>query len=335
MGLCFLLLRLATGTVRARRLVRNVTLHNGMRISSLCAAPVTVGFLRPTVILPETWCQWPQAQLDAVLTHECEHVRRRDSLVQWLALLNRALFWFHPVAWWLERHLSALAEEACDNVVLARGHDPRECSEYLMDMAHSVMRSGARLNIAGMAMPGSMLPQRIRKIIEGGPVPYISRTRMAGVAVICTITCIVFATGTLDRAQQASPDQSAKSEHEPALRPEILEILTPTDGVDFRTFSLHLLKAVKRNWFAQIPQDAKSKKGRAVIRFKILKNGALDHTPTVEVSSGHNALDNAAIAAICASEPFEHLPESFKGPDIELRMNFYYNTPPPYPSSPH
>jgi TonB family protein len=145
----------------------------------------------------------------------------------------------------------------------------------------------------------------------------------------------VFATGTLDRAQQASPDQSGKSDHErpgwtiqiPAVRSDVLEILTPTDGVDFEAFSVHLLKAVKRNWYAQIPQDAERKKGRAVVRVKILKNGALDHTPTVEVSSGDSALDNAAIGAIRASAPFDHLPQSFKGPDIELRLNFYYNTP--------
>jgi len=43
-----------------------------------------------------------------VLTHEWEHVRRRDPLVQWLALLNRSIFWFHPLAWWLERKLSEL-----------------------------------------------------------------------------------------------------------------------------------------------------------------------------------------------------------------------------------
>ena len=72
-----------------------------------------------------------------------------------LLCLNRAVFWFHPAAWWLERHLSALAEEACDNVVLARGYNPRDYSEYLIDMARSVMRSGARLNVVGMAMPGS------------------------------------------------------------------------------------------------------------------------------------------------------------------------------------
>jgi beta-lactamase regulating signal transducer with metallopeptidase domain len=218
LGLCLLLLRLVMGTIRARRLVRDALLHDGMHTSSSCAAPVTVGFFHPTVIFPEHWDRWPKSQLDAVLTHEREHVRRRDSLVQWLALLNRALFWFHPVAWWLERHLSALAEEACDNAVLERGHNPREYSEYLVDMARSVMRSGARLNIAGMAMPGSSLPQRIRKILENGPVPHISRTRMVCVCVACAITCTAFAAGRLDHARQNSSAQPAASAAHPTTK---------------------------------------------------------------------------------------------------------------------
>ena len=45
-----------------------------------------------------------------------------------------------PLAWWLERHLSALAEEACDAAVLARGHDPYEYSGYLLELARSVGR---------------------------------------------------------------------------------------------------------------------------------------------------------------------------------------------------
>jgi hypothetical protein len=207
LGLCFLLFRLAIGTVRARRLVHDAVLHDGVRTSSLCAAPVTVGFFHPTVILPEHCGQWPQAQIDAVLTHESEHARHRHPLVQWLALLNRAVFWFHPVSWWLERHLSALAEEACDNVVLARGYDPRAYSEYLIDMARSVKRSGGRLNIAGMAMPGSSLPRRIRQILEGGPVPQISRARMVCFCVACAISCTTIAAGTLSHAQ---PNSSAE-----------------------------------------------------------------------------------------------------------------------------
>jgi TonB family protein len=326
LGLSLLMLRLAIGTVRARRLVREAVSHNGMCISSLCAAPVTVGFFHPTVIVPEHWHQWPQAQLDAVLTHEHEHARRRDSLVQWLALLNRALFWFHPVAWWLERHLSALAEEACDSVVLAHGHSPHSYSEYLIDMARSVTRSGARLNVAGMAMPGSFLPQRIRQIIEGGQVPRISRTRMACVTAACAITCTVFAAGKLDRARQVFPEQSTKTVPEPASP---LEILTPHEGVDFTVFDSHLIEAVKGNWYTKMPQDAKKgDKGKVVVRFKVQRDGTfLDKMPTVEVSSGKKPLDDAAVAAIRASTPFDHLPESFKGPYIELRLSFYYNIP--------
>jgi len=78
LGLYLLLFRLGIGTVRARRLVRNAVLHDNILTSSLCAAPVTVGFLHPKVIFPEHWREWSQGQLDAVLTHECAHVRRRE-----------------------------------------------------------------------------------------------------------------------------------------------------------------------------------------------------------------------------------------------------------------
>lgn len=220
LGLCLLLLRLAIGTVRAHTLALDALHQDGMCVSSLCAAPVTVGFFHPTVIVPEHWHEWSPSQLDAVLTHEHEHARRRDSLVQWLALLNRALFWFHPAAWWLERHLSALAEEACDNVVLAQGHSPEKYSEYLIDIARSVTRSGARLNIAGMAMPGSFLQQRIRQIMEEGSAPRISPAKMACVAAACAITCTLFTAGTLDHARQtvSTQPQHGPSAATPAMK---------------------------------------------------------------------------------------------------------------------
>ena len=149
-----------------------------------------------------------------------EHVRRRHPLVQWLALLNRALFWFHPVAWWLERHLSVLAEEACDNVVLERGYDPRAYSEYLIEMARSVKRSGVRLNVAGMAMPGSSLPQRVRKILGGGPVAHISRIRMVCVCFACAVSGTAIATATLDHLQANSSQHAMiQSESTSAAHP--------------------------------------------------------------------------------------------------------------------
>jgi beta-lactamase regulating signal transducer with metallopeptidase domain len=199
LGVGVLLARLAVGTARAHMLVRRAVSHRGRLTSDSCAAPVTVGWLRPAVILPEGWRGWSEAQLDAVLTHEGEHARRRDPLMQWLALLNRAVFWFHPLAWWLEFRLCALAEEACDAAVLARGHDPFEYSAYLLEIARTVLRTGARVKVLGMTMPGSFLPQRIRRILEGRPAQRISRVRMVCMSVACATVSAVFATGALDR----------------------------------------------------------------------------------------------------------------------------------------
>ena len=148
---------------------------------------------------------WPQGQLDAILTHERAHARRHDPLFLWLALFNRAVFWFHPLAWWLERRLSALAEEACDAAVLEQGHDPREYSQYLLELARAVQRAGTRVHVVAMAMPGSYLPQRVRKIMDGVRALRISRTRMACTALACAIPAVLFAAGSLDHIPQTLP----------------------------------------------------------------------------------------------------------------------------------
>jgi beta-lactamase regulating signal transducer with metallopeptidase domain len=81
--------------------------------SNLVATPVTVGAFAPSIILPPTWRLWPDDELRAVLAHEVAHVRRRDPLVRFVAHFNLCVFWFHPLAWWLQRKLAATAEHAC------------------------------------------------------------------------------------------------------------------------------------------------------------------------------------------------------------------------------
>jgi BlaR1 peptidase M56/SurA N-terminal domain len=195
-----LLGRLVIGTARTLRLIRGAVRRDGRLTSPRCAAPITVGWFRPVAILPEHSRDWPPAQLDAVLTHEHEHARRRDPLVQWLALLNRAIFWFHPLAWWLEGRLAALAEDTCDAAVLARGHDAGDYAEYLLDIARAVALAGARVNVVGMTMPGPHLTRRIRQIMNRAPAPRLSRTRLACTMAACAVSSVVCAVTMLEPA---------------------------------------------------------------------------------------------------------------------------------------
>jgi hypothetical protein len=211
-GFLLMAIRLAVGALQARTMVRQASFVNGALVSAQCAAPVTVGWLRPVVILPEEWQSWPEAKLDAVLTHEQEHVRRRDPLVQWLALLNRSIFWFHPLSWWLERKLSDLAEGACDAAVLRRGHNPLDYSQYLIDLARSVEQSGARVSVYGASINGSRLSGRIRQILDPSPPPLLTRTRSSVAAALCLSVLTVFSSCKPEVASKLATGQPSMNE---------------------------------------------------------------------------------------------------------------------------
>jgi hypothetical protein len=103
-----------------------------------------------------------------------------------------------------------------ENYDLVRGCDPRAYSEYLIDVARSIKLSGVRLNIAGLAMPGSSLGRRIHRILESGSLPQISRSRMACVFMACVISCTAIAAGTLDHAQSHPSTEHVLARSDPA-----------------------------------------------------------------------------------------------------------------------
>ena len=108
-----------------------------------------------------------------------------------------------------------------------------------------------------------------------------------------------------------------------------VEILTPTEGVDFSTYIARVLASVKRNWYSVMPESARlGDKGKVVLQFRIMRNGVVpEQEPVMMGSSGKEPLDRAASSSIRASTPFEPLPSAFSGPYIELRFIFLYNIP--------
>jgi TonB family protein len=108
-----------------------------------------------------------------------------------------------------------------------------------------------------------------------------------------------------------------------------LEMLTPTEGVDFSNYLARVVASVKRNWESIMPESARmGDRGRVILQFRILRNGGVpDAEPQLMGPSGKEPLDRAALSSIRASSPFEPLPPAFSGPYIELRFSFFYNLP--------
>jgi TonB family protein len=108
-----------------------------------------------------------------------------------------------------------------------------------------------------------------------------------------------------------------------------VQMLTPTEGVDFNDYLARVVDSVRRNWYSVMPESARlGEKGRVILQFRILSSGSVpDAEPQLMSSSGKEALDRAAYSSIRSSSPFEPLPPAFSGPFIELRFIFLYNLP--------
>jgi len=110
-----------------------------------------------------------------------------------------------------------------------------------------------------------------------------------------------------------------------------VQMLTDTEGIDFNDYLHRVYIKVKQNWEAVMPASVYlGDQGVVSLQFKIMKDGSVpDNEPAQVFSSGKEPLDRAAFSSIRGSNPFQPLPAGFKGPFIELRFTYYYNTPVP------
>jgi beta-lactamase regulating signal transducer with metallopeptidase domain len=191
-----MILRLATGWLALWRLAAMATPVGAatgaaarVRSSRAVAAPVVAGVIAPTVLVPEGWSRWPDETRAAVLAHELAHLRRRDPLVMLVARVNRCLFWFHPLAWWLERTLASTAEEACDAAAVRAVREPRRYAAALVEMARAVAASGRRVDWRGVGIEGTgPLERRIDRVLAGAFGAQVGVARRAAVALGCVLT---------------------------------------------------------------------------------------------------------------------------------------------------
>jgi beta-lactamase regulating signal transducer with metallopeptidase domain len=135
--------------------------------SEFLSVPVTVGVVRPAILLPPGWREWDEGESDAVIAHEMSHVARWDGLVDCVALLHRSIFWFSPLSWHLVRCLRDLAEQASDEAALAAGADRMRYAETLLGFFSDLEAVPGRVWWHGVAMAKTgQAEKRLDRILE-------------------------------------------------------------------------------------------------------------------------------------------------------------------------
>jgi len=171
-----------------------------LRASQSVVVPLTVGFRDPVILLPADWPSWDPWKLYAVLAHELAHIRRADWLVTVAASLNRCLFWFHPLAWWMEHRLSSLSEQACDEAALHTVGDATRYARAVLEFA-TALQGGRRLAY-GVAMGRTAkVSRRIHRILELRTPGSGLMKKSTWIAVLACALPLVYSAAALQLAQ--------------------------------------------------------------------------------------------------------------------------------------
>lgn len=133
----------------------------------LIRVPLTLGVVRPQILLPLDWTDWTAEKLQAVLAHERTHAERGDCALALLAEVNRCVYWFHPLAWWLRQRLASLAEAACDDAAIGSTGDRARYARHLLEVAATARAHRGRLVAGGVSMARrSNVETRITSILD-------------------------------------------------------------------------------------------------------------------------------------------------------------------------
>jgi TonB family protein len=178
------LLLLAVQAMRLKRLVSAAQVIDAPRVAAIAqrvadglgltstpavfasrrvAVPIAWGIRRPHILLPDSWRDWSDERVWAVLAHEMAHVARGDWLVHVVAELSCAVYWFHPLLWLTRNALGRDSERAADDAVIRLGADEADYASHLL----AIVRAAGRAAAAGADAAGA----------DAGPMPTVAMAR--------------------------------------------------------------------------------------------------------------------------------------------------------------
>jgi TonB family protein len=160
--------------------------HVRWYISDSISGPVTFGWLRPSILLPERVNRLPADLREAIACHELVHVRRRDWLFVLAEEAIRGLLWFHPAIWFVLSRIQLAREQVVDLEVvrLTRDRD-RYLDALLAVAAHKIEPDVAP---APLFLKKRQLAVRVAAVIKETSM---SKSRMvASLTTVCSAALI-------------------------------------------------------------------------------------------------------------------------------------------------
>jgi ankyrin repeat protein/beta-lactamase regulating signal transducer with metallopeptidase domain len=242
--------------------------------------PFVWGVFNGSIYLPDNFADRKDPhQCRTILAHELSHVVRFDAGVNLLQLLAQAVYWFHPLVWWINKKIRVEREKCCDEMAVARLSMAPE--HYTGAIVEALAQERQSIHpIPSLAIVGSVrdIEERIKTMMRPGRQFYKRPSIIVAMAVL-SLALLTVPTA-LVLTSRAETEASAQQEEKAAVNAQGDETLPLLEAVE--TGDLERVKVLieqgadvmARNEKGATPLHRAARRGhRDVVKF-LLEHGA-------------------------------------------------------------
>ncbi len=188
-----------------------------VRLSDKITVPMVWGIFRPVILLPIGADSWRTERLRAVLFHELAHIKRRDWVMQMIAQVMCAVYWFNPLVWLAARWMRIEAERACDDHVLNAGYQPTDYAQHLLDVVRNVKVASFASRAAVAMVHPSKIEGRLRTVLTQNLNRHPITKVTVGIGLLILI-CFAVPIGAVRLAQAVNPKETLSQQIQEASK---------------------------------------------------------------------------------------------------------------------
>jgi beta-lactamase regulating signal transducer with metallopeptidase domain len=215
--------------------------------------PFVWGIFRGSIYLPEAFGrQGTSRQRMLVMGHELAHVLRWDALINFVQVIVQALFFFHPLVWWLNKLIRHEREKCCDEMAVASLHvDSREYGSAIVDRLADYYEPACPSSSLAISGHAKDLEDRVKSLLQPGRAFH----RQPTLSAMITVFLIAITVAPVYLVVAAQPAKASAA------------IETPAQPVTLVDLSAYANAGLTESWLPNVADNdlAELKTGRSVL----------------------------------------------------------------------
>ena len=238
---------LSRADVQWRMFVQKIAVRMDIRkpvqiwMSELVTSPVTIGYLKPVILLPLAAVNHLSTQqIEAVLLHELSHIKRYDYFINLLTKLIQTLLYFNPFVKAFVKIFETEREKSCDETVIQFQYEPHGYASALLVLEKAAHIPHHSLAVGASDGRKSEFRKRIEWILGIRNKQTFSFNKLAGV--LAALLCFIGLNAFIILSSQSAKKQSQKDTYSYITSPSDLF----ADRYD-RTANASLVSSERRN----------------------------------------------------------------------------------------